>query len=115
MGNTLFALWRRCILVFGLMPAGLAESAEKGTVRSLLALHRRVLSQKQQECPCTSSFSHNTTQRPTCLFSAVLPVGVQRTEAAMLELGTESKLFYLGLQELGQDPAVPMYPKPPLL
>lgn len=80
MGDTLFALSLWCIIVFGLVPAGLAESAEKGTVHSLLALHPRVLSQKQQECPCRSLFSHNITQCPTCFFSAVLKFGCRSEE-----------------------------------
>lgn len=70
----LFALWLQCIIVFGLVPAGLAKSAEQGTVSSLLALHPCALSQKQQECPRRSLFSHNITQCPTCFFSAAVPV-----------------------------------------
>lgn len=41
---------------------------------SRLALHPRVLSQKQQECPRRPLFSHNATQCPTCFFSAAVPV-----------------------------------------
>lgn len=63
----------RCIAVVGLVPAGLAECSEQGTARSLLALHPPVLSQKQQECPCRSLFSHNVTQCPTCFVSATVP------------------------------------------
>jgi len=72
--ETHFSLWLQCIIVFGLVPAGLAKSAEQGRVSSLLALHPRVLSQKQGECPCRSLFSHNITQCPACFFSAAVPV-----------------------------------------